>query len=57
MVDWPLNDYELVADWADLIRADLLNCSMPPADAAAGAAMTDADRVVLLNWILCGTPP
>ncbi|MEO5770092.1 MAG: hypothetical protein ABIS92_17180 [Polyangia bacterium] len=51
---WPLTEYRQVAAWAELVRADLLNCSMPPAD-AGGAAMTDQERIAILTWILCGS--
>jgi uncharacterized membrane protein len=51
---WPLTDYKHVADWADDIRADMLSCSMPPAD--AGTTITIAEREELLQWIRCGMP-
>ncbi|HVY38604.1 MAG TPA: hypothetical protein VHM31_11735 [Polyangia bacterium] len=51
---WPLTDYEHVADWADTVRADLLDCSMPPAD--GGVPITADDRTAVLTWIRCGAP-
>lgn len=51
---WPLNDYESVYDWSELIRSDLLDCTMPQAD--AGTNFTDDDRRLLLTWIRCGMP-
>ncbi|MFL5305871.1 MAG: hypothetical protein ACJ8F1_11690 [Polyangia bacterium] len=51
---WPLTDYEHVADWADAVRADLLDCSMPPAD--GGVSITTDDRTAVLTWIRCGSP-
>ncbi len=51
---WPLNQYGLVVDWRDDIRGDLINCSMPPAD--AGMVMTRDERLMILSWIRCGTP-
>lgn len=51
---WPLTDYQSVVDWQDLIRNDVLNCTMPPAD--SGVVMTAAERAAILTWILCGTP-
>jgi hypothetical protein len=51
---WPLTDYEHVADWADVVRTDLLLCLMPPAD--AGVAIADEERLAILNWIRCGFP-
>ena len=51
---WPLMQYQHVADWSDLVRAMLIDCSMPPPD--AGVPMTDEERVAILTWILCGHP-
>ncbi len=50
---WPLIGYEHVADWQDTIRDQLLNCSMPPADAGA---LTDDERNAILVWLRCGLP-
>jgi hypothetical protein len=49
---WPLMQYQHVADWSDLVRSMLVDCSMPPPD--AGRPMTDEERVAILTWILCG---
>src|SRR4051812_671542 len=51
---WPLMQYSHVADWYDVVRAMLLDCSMPPPD--AGVSMPDEDRTAILTWILCGLP-
>lgn len=51
---WPLTTYRHVADWRDDIRADLLDCSMPPRD--AGVAMPVEERERILGWIRCGLP-
>jgi hypothetical protein len=51
---WPLMQYSHVADWYDVVRAMLLDCSMPPPD--AGVYMPDEDRIAILTWILCGLP-
>ena len=51
---WPLTDYEHVADWADIVRAEVLACTMPPAD--SGVAITDEERLAILTWIRCGFP-
>ncbi len=51
---WPLNDYGHVADWQDSIRANLLDCSMPPPD--AGVPITLEERLAILTWIRCGLP-
>lgn len=50
---WPLTDYHHVADWADVVRADLLACAMPPPDAAP---LPDGERQLLLTWLRCGAP-
>src|SRR5262249_48771072 len=50
--NWPLLQYSHVADWADVIRTNLLDCSMPPPD--AGVPMSNEERVAILTWILCG---
>jgi len=52
---WPLTDYEHAADWWDIIRATMLNCSMPPID--AGSTITLEERLAILTWLRCGFPP
>jgi hypothetical protein len=52
---WSLRDYEHVADWWDVIRDDILNCSMPPMD--AGVPITTEERIAIVTWIRCGFPP
>jgi hypothetical protein len=51
---WPLTDYPHVADWQDVVRDDLLDCSMPPPE--ANSTITDAERTAILVWIRCGAP-
>ncbi|MES1172242.1 MAG: hypothetical protein ABUL77_03305 [Bacteroidota bacterium] len=51
---WPLTTYTHVADWEQELRAALLDCSMPPAD--AGVGLTSQERVTVLTWIRCGLP-
>jgi len=51
---WPLTDYQQVADWADVVRSELLSCAMPPAD--SGVTMPLEERLALLAWIRCGYP-
>src|SRR4051812_40856328 len=51
---WPLTDYPHVADWADVVRTDLILCLMPPAD--GGVSMSDDERLAILTWIRCGFP-
>jgi hypothetical protein len=51
---WPLNQYEHVADWYGEIRAQMLACTMPPVD--SGIEMPLAERQTILTWIRCGFP-
>jgi hypothetical protein len=54
---WPLTDYSDVSDWASIIQLDVQNCAMPPADAGAGnGTLSDSERAMLINWIVCGAP-
>jgi hypothetical protein len=50
--NWPLLQYSHVADWQDVIRAMVLDCSMPPPD--AGVPISDEERLAILTWIRCG---
>lgn len=52
---WPLNEYSHVVDWADSIRTNLGDCTMPPPDAGVPLPPTE-DRLRILQWIRCGTP-
>ncbi|HEY3257042.1 MAG TPA: hypothetical protein VGJ91_23960 [Polyangiaceae bacterium] len=51
---WPLNEYQHVADWAMFIHDELLACAMPPAD--SGVQMTPEERQTILVWLRCGYP-
>lgn len=51
---WPLKTWQDIADWQSLVRDDLANCSMPPAD--AGTVMTLAEKQQILEWLRCGAP-
>ena len=53
-ISWPLEAYEHLADWHDDIRADLVNCTMPPDD--AGIPFSEEERNTVLMWIRCGYP-
>lgn len=50
---WSLSDYQHIADWSDLVRAQVLTCGMPPADAAV-PPVPEEDRQAILTWLLCG---
>lgn len=50
---WPLQNYEDVTDWKELVRAYVLDCTMPPPD--SGSTITDAEREKILAWVRCGT--
>jgi hypothetical protein len=49
---WPLSTYDDVSDWQDVIRAEVLHCSMPPPD--SGMSISDQEREAILTWIKCG---
>jgi hypothetical protein len=49
---WSLGAYEDVADWQDLVQAEVLNCTMPPKD--SGMHVSDEDRLKILQWVRCG---
>lgn len=51
---WPMRSYMDVADWHDVVAADIAYCSMPPAD--AGSTMTTAEKQKILDWLRCGFP-
>jgi len=51
---WPLDNYDHVADWATVIRDELMQCLMPPSD--SGIAMTPEERQAILVWVRCGHP-
>ena len=51
---WPMQSYSDVADWFDVVRADIAFCVMPPAD--AGSLMTDEERLLILDWLRCDFP-
>lgn len=52
---WSLRDYDHVADWQDVIRAEVLHCTMPPPD--SGATISDEERLAILTWVKCGAKP
>ena len=49
---WPLGQYADIFAWRNAIEDDLLRCTMPPAD--GGTSLPDAERAVLMAWIVCG---
>jgi hypothetical protein len=53
---WPLVTYEHVSSWADVVRTELVGCTMPPTDAGL-PPMPDEDRLAILQWIRCGYLP
>lgn len=53
---WPLQAYTEVADWADIIRQDVVDCTMPPLDAGVNVGMTNVERRLILDWIKCDFP-
>ena len=53
-VQWPLSDYDDLADWHDQVKAMMQTCTMPPPD--AGIEMPVEERELILAWIRCGMP-
>lgn len=53
---WPLLQYQHVADWYDVVRAHVLECTMPPVEFLSAYPMTTDERIAILTWILCGIP-
>lgn len=51
---WPLTTYAHVATWRDTVRAVLVTCAMPPAD--AGFTLPAEESEQILAWIRCGMP-
>ncbi|MET0343200.1 MAG: hypothetical protein ABW252_19485 [Polyangiales bacterium] len=51
---WPLHTVGHLRDWADDVRTNLINCTMPPPD--AGVPITKDERLTLLQWVRCGLP-
>jgi len=51
---WPLDRYPDIADWADIVRDELVRCSMPPPGPAS--TLSNQDRLQILNWLRCGLP-
>lgn len=51
---WPLDTYGHVADWATVVRDELLQCLMPPED--SGVEMPPEERQAILVWVRCGAP-
>ncbi|HWA75300.1 MAG TPA: hypothetical protein VG937_23345 [Polyangiaceae bacterium] len=49
---WPLNTYDDVSDWQDVIRAEVLHCTMPPPD--SDMTISDQEREAILTWVKCG---
>jgi hypothetical protein len=52
---WPLTSYDDLADWNDIVRDELVACTMPPAD--GGVTLPDDERQALLMWLRCGFHP
>jgi hypothetical protein len=51
---WPLNNYQEIVDWKSAFVEDIQGCTMPPAD--SGVPLRSEDRLVLWQWLTCGTP-
>lgn len=53
---WPLRTYSDVADWADIVRQHVVDCTMPPLDGGLQVGMTNVERRLILDWIKCSYP-
>jgi hypothetical protein len=51
---WPLDTYQHVADWADVVRDMVRTCTMPPPE--AGMPLPNEEAEQILTWIRCNTP-
>jgi hypothetical protein len=51
---WPLTDFDDITAWTTYIQSDMINCTMPPAD--AGLSITTAERTAIVHWLGCGHP-
>lgn len=51
---WPLDTYQHIADWADVIRDLVRTCTMPPPE--AGMPLPNEEAETILTWIRCNTP-
>lgn len=51
---WPLDTYEHVTDWYDVVRDELITCEMPPHDAPE--QLSPKEREDILVWLRCGFP-
>lgn len=49
---WPLDTYSHVADWQDLVRVEIANCTMPPRD--SGITLSEEEQETILAWVKCG---
>jgi uncharacterized membrane protein len=51
---WPLDTWENIVEWADLVATSVDRCTMPPSD--AGIPFTAGEREDLRTWLICGAP-
>jgi hypothetical protein len=51
---WPLTKYTDIQPWAGVIEDEICGNAMPPLD--GGIAITQSDRLTLLDWSQCGAP-
>jgi hypothetical protein len=51
---WPLDTWDDLAEWADLVATSVDGCTMPPSD--AGVPFTAGERESLRTWLICGAP-
>jgi hypothetical protein len=51
---WPLDTWNDVTEWADLVTLAVDRCTMPPSD--AGVPFTEQEREDVRTWLICGSP-
>jgi hypothetical protein len=51
---WPLDTWQNIKDWQDLLITDLHGCTMPPADAGTPFPADERDKV--WAWLMCNAP-
>jgi hypothetical protein len=51
---WPLTEYDDVQPWAGVVQDEVCANAMPPLD--GGIAITEPDRLTILDWVQCGAP-
>jgi hypothetical protein len=51
---WQLRNYDDLVHWRSRLFPVLVDCSMPPSDAAE--TLTSEERALVETWVICGMP-